>query len=538
MNVRWAAAIAGITLITGLGLLGLVGLTCPKHLERYERLENPDAQHYVLLGENFWLRGVYSRQTEPPYSPDVLRTPIYPLLVGGLSTLTGAIWPVYVVQVMLLAGTAVFAMKLGHLMFGAPAGVLAGIVVAADPMSAIQNLQPMSEPLFTFLATVATASFVGLICSIERPRASLITCAWIGALLGLATLTRPAGLYLTPIMGILVLATRSVPWSRRILHALVLVVCSIVVVLPWVARNSAVFGVPRLTTADAINLVYFSGAGAYQVEHRISREEAARRIQRDFKLPALNVVNNHWTVSTPVRDLDRQMRDAAWPVLALYPESWVIATSIGIAKSLVSHNTDVLAHALCRTWASIGLTRLLEGRTVATFSNLWNNGLLLSFIYVLNLLVPTGVFCLALFGLLMVAGGPPSRITGAVLVIGTYHVATIAVVGIDAYSRHRSALVPILAVFAAHGMVVISLAGPVRPVWLKAALSWLRHFMRPRRSDYRHSISNTTPTIVRASAPPTAARRSTRVRCGTNAVGFPKSGSTSAGGSAGAAAFD
>src|SRR4051794_32175659 len=56
----------------------------PDYLADYRLNSNPDAVHYVLLGDNIWSGHGYSRQEGSPYHPDMLRTPAYPLLAGGV----------------------------------------------------------------------------------------------------------------------------------------------------------------------------------------------------------------------------------------------------------------------------------------------------------------------------------------------------------------------------------------------------------------------------------------------------------------------
>src|SRR5688572_27728144 len=61
----------------------------PLYLRNTELMENPDARHYVLLGKNVLLHGRFSRAEEPPLIPDMLRTPLYPLVAGALDLLAG-----------------------------------------------------------------------------------------------------------------------------------------------------------------------------------------------------------------------------------------------------------------------------------------------------------------------------------------------------------------------------------------------------------------------------------------------------------------
>ena len=100
-------------------------------------------------------------------------------------------------------------------------------------------------------------------------------------------LARPAGLYLPFVFALLLAAVGL--WRRRVvLHAglaVALLVPALVPVGAWMARNRAVFGIGRLTHADAVMLVYFTGAGALQVQEGISLEQAQSKISAEFRLP-------------------------------------------------------------------------------------------------------------------------------------------------------------------------------------------------------------------------------------------------------------
>src|SRR4051794_39038580 len=74
-----------------------IGTNRPSYLCDYRLSLNPDAEHYVLLGRNYWRYGVYSRMSHDPYELDVMRTPIYPLVVGGLDLIHG-VWVVFAFQ--------------------------------------------------------------------------------------------------------------------------------------------------------------------------------------------------------------------------------------------------------------------------------------------------------------------------------------------------------------------------------------------------------------------------------------------------------
>src|SRR5882672_10773573 len=95
-----------LSLSVNILLLLFIGLSQPTYLQNYHTDGNPDGNQYIQLGTNLWSRGIYSRQTEPPYQPDIKWTPLYPALAGGINVFSKTIWPLYALQVVFSIVTA------------------------------------------------------------------------------------------------------------------------------------------------------------------------------------------------------------------------------------------------------------------------------------------------------------------------------------------------------------------------------------------------------------------------------------------------
>jgi 4-amino-4-deoxy-L-arabinose transferase-like glycosyltransferase len=445
---RRGASVFGIALVVQCALLLFVATSSPRYLEDAGSSPSPDARHYVLLGVNTLTHGEYSRQDQPPYAPDMLRTPVYPLLAGGIYVATARMWPLYVLQFVLNGLTACFVFVATRRMFGGRAAVVAGMLYAADVMLAVLALQAMSEILFLFLSTWALVLWLpGLVIGPDDRGASRSRPVVLGLLLGLAMLTRPAGLYLPVVMASVDLGSGWLRGKTPFRRPLVMVGIAYLVVLPWMMRNEIRFGLFRLTNADTINLTYFAAAGVYQVKYGIDREEAQARIVEEYGLPPLVAANNPWVLSEPASDLDARQRHAARDILASSPVAAVRASAIGLAKSLVSHNTGDLAAAAALPLPAVALRGILTGRVPVTGIHPL---LLAAFVWEVFLagtaLILAGVG--AAFAVRLRQARP--QVLG-LLAVGAYALATIAVVGIDAYSRHRAPVIPILCIFAGAG---------------------------------------------------------------------------------------
>ena len=396
----------------------------------------------MQLGHNMLLLGQYSRCAEPPYTPDILRTPIYPLVAGGMDLLCGT-WGIYALQVLcqLLAAalTLRFAWRLG---LSGGAAVVSSCVVAGDLVLAVTNFEPMSESLFLCLATTAVFASLGLLWStaISTGRAVLA-----GLVLGLAILTRPTGLYL-PVVLMLLGGFES--WRQRTWRpawiSLIIALTTAAVIVPWITRNYVVFGLPKLTNADSINLAYFSAAGALCVEENLSVEQAQQQIRQSYGLARFIECMDHWTAPRPVAEIDRELRHAGIDVIRRHLPAWLESSCRGVLKAGISHNTGTFAEMFGQEWHNPGMEALFRFRLADFQHNLQKNPpvLLLTFGY--ETIFAVLVILLAAMGLLAGWRSPTFRgPTLALAVVALYYFCTIAIMGIDAYARFRTMLAPL-----------------------------------------------------------------------------------------------
>ena len=267
-------------------------------------------------------------------------------------------------QATLQIGSCLMLFGLVKTYFGRSAAVAASLLLGTDLMLAVSNFEGLSEPLFLFLELAAASCLVPAFVrgsAVGRwPTWSRLIAG--GTFLGLATLTRPVGLYLSVI---LVACRLAIGLVRRrpgaaVRDALLVAVPVAALVVPWMVRNAVVFSVPRLTTVDRTNLVYFVGAGAYQVERGLTLDRAQEQIAREFQLPGYSEVQNPCTTDRSVAEMDETLGRAAPVVLGRYPVELATSMVIGIVKSSLSHNVDQLAGLLSQTWTPPGTGDLLR----------------------------------------------------------------------------------------------------------------------------------------------------------------------------------
>jgi hypothetical protein len=208
-------------------------------LRGYGNFDDPD--NYLVLarslaaGEGFTLRG----------QPTAYRPPLYPMLLAPFCPLLGdQTWMGVAVLHLVLGGATVWLTAAAAKGSGLPAirQILAGTIVAADPVLVWQSRSVMTETPSAFLVALALVGST--------------LCGWRGAVvgglgLGLLALCRPSGLAAGTLVIAAALLVAPGDWRERLTRgggiAAVLALC----LLPWTLRNALVFGEPICGTTHS-----------------------------------------------------------------------------------------------------------------------------------------------------------------------------------------------------------------------------------------------------------------------------------------------
>ncbi len=193
--------------------------------------------------------------------PTPVRAPGFPVflaaayMIFGHSPLAAAL-----LQAVLGALCALLAYDVAKSFFNERAGLLAAWFMAFSPVPIAYTGLLLSETLFTLLllASVALYARSGL-----GEKTALLAAS--GALLGLATLTRPTTI-LFP--GAVALALLIAGGKRPVRKILILSLAFAAVILPWTARNYSRFGVLLPVATGGSTCLYATGVeaegGTYQ----------------------------------------------------------------------------------------------------------------------------------------------------------------------------------------------------------------------------------------------------------------------------------
>lgn len=320
--VDWAAAI--LILLSGMPPRVELALRHDLPLAGEEPQYQRYARHWAL-GE-----GAEPRDKAFPWHPlgsFTHRPPGYTLLVGTVLRATGPddLQSVRLLQALLDCGSLLLLYALGIAVFGAWTGRAAGLASAM--------LMARYDFLMGFVARILTETFylflvlasLGLALLARRSRAAL-PAAIGGFLLGWATITRPAALFIAPCL-LVWLAT--VPAAQRRRQLALAAACGLLLAIaPVTWRNWQLQGRFILIATNGGQVLHDSVA---RVEDLSDPEDFPSR--DDLKRPGLGEV-----------DQQRAYRDAALGYLRRHPEDWGKVLGRKLAILLVSKDEHTISH--------------------------------------------------------------------------------------------------------------------------------------------------------------------------------------------------
>lgn len=208
-------------------------------LNHFESL-SVDVDGYLDIGRHLAAGDGYSAGKPPDTYKTAFRPPLYPLVVGLALRLTGDLWGLAILQILMGVATVLLVGLTASRCSISPLGCLvAPAIIAFDPILVYVSVTPMTETLCTLL--IAAWGY-----SVTSP--SPLRNWFSGLLLGLLALCRPTFLpFIFLQMGLVTLCTlsRSLPlgelrarWGSVLIQFLCISLC----LLPWTIRNGLVVG--------------------------------------------------------------------------------------------------------------------------------------------------------------------------------------------------------------------------------------------------------------------------------------------------------
>lgn len=244
-----------------------------------KRVNAQDSGEYIELANSMITNGRFVLSDASP--PETFRTPGYPAFVAALLLVSGgSFYFLFVAQSILVAAIAWCTYSMARAVelperYALVIGTLFGI----SPAVVLMTLTGMGgDILYTFLYVLATLLLFPLA---ERP--TWRRAIAIGALLGLATLVRPIGLY----MSLLILAApllliQPAPFHTRMAYAGLIGVGFAACTLPWMIRNEIAAGHFDLSSIAAYNVTYYNLPEFLAYKHGTGVEEERTKILASF----------------------------------------------------------------------------------------------------------------------------------------------------------------------------------------------------------------------------------------------------------------
>jgi hypothetical protein len=201
-----------------------------------------DGSDYINEATNLLNGHGFSRSFAPPYLPDALRTPLYPLFLATVKVFTGSFLAVFFVEAIISSFLPVLYMRMTAFFVRDRRVYIAGaLFLAVEPHFVFNTIFFSSEGISVILITWALFELLKFGETGQARKAG-----FAGAALALATLARPittyAPLFLLPL------------FSKHRKAFGIFCVAFVLVLSPWLVRNYVAFGSAGMGTVGWFNV--------------------------------------------------------------------------------------------------------------------------------------------------------------------------------------------------------------------------------------------------------------------------------------------
>jgi 4-amino-4-deoxy-L-arabinose transferase-like glycosyltransferase len=408
-----------------------------------------DSREYVALAKNLAHHQTFSRDSVPPYRPELFRTPVYPLLLAApyIVHRSSFIVLALLVQLLLALGTVLLTWKLALELGLAPrTAALAALLVALSPNLAFLSSKLVSEALFTPLLLICL-----LLLNRFRLAGRVADLVAAGACSGLLILTRPIATFFPVLIAAYLLwpRLRIRNWQLGIRNSTLLLACASVVVAPWVIRNGAKTGRYIISTASEHNIYLYDAATVLASEESITipqaRDSMMAEAQARFGPLDTNDEATMWQKLAAVARPHFFRRPALAIPVWLFGVSADFLNPISVGPLLIHAGSSPAPGSANLLQSSIGL--LAKGRFIEAFSTAWRVRVGGAPLFILVVLALAALFNLILiwFGLASLFLRRSRSLLWLLLPILYFTLLT----GTVGDARFRAPIEPLLCLFAA-----------------------------------------------------------------------------------------
>lgn len=441
MQHRWSRYI--LLLMLGLGLVSRVGsLTVAWH-QNPACILNPDSLTYDQPARALARTGRFAASPEQPDTPEVMRTPGYPLFIATVYKVCGekSHAPVIFLQIIVSVAVAALTFYLGGRLFGAAAGLIATGLVLIEPVTFLHSQMLLTETLFSLFVVLIAIAGLKVLERLERPLGRALV---LGLCIALSAFVRPIGYYLiAPVLAglVAVMLIKKIPARRVAAAALALALPWVLLVGGWQLRNARVAGRGEFSYIQSYNLLWYRGAGIIALRDRITLEAAQAKIKAQF--PSAE--------NAPIGPLCATYAREGVKLIRQYPGLFVRESAGGLKSLLLGLPGGILREFYgYRSVASpIGDLRTLPLRQFVERWLIKQPGLLALSLYVIigTVVVYLGLLFIPWGGLRR--AGPGLAVHLFIAGVTLYLILISA--GPEAYCRFRTPLIPLVAIYSGAG---------------------------------------------------------------------------------------
>lgn len=221
-----------------------------------------DGPSYLETARNVLEEGIWSSDPAPDPLPDNFRAPIYPLLLIGLIKLGWPFSVLFALQALAISAMAGLAYGYGRALFSERVGLVAGLVLAVDPILASRSVSKalMTEAFALPLLLIGFGSLALFVKRADGKQFLLSTLAF-----GLGANLKPQFVFF------LLLSYIAVFLAKRVSARTVVASFAIagVLLLPWLSYNFIGLRVPQFSSVSETNLFDMG----YRFQHWLTKGE-------------------------------------------------------------------------------------------------------------------------------------------------------------------------------------------------------------------------------------------------------------------------
>ncbi len=422
-----------------------------------------DSREYIALARNLVSSHTFSRDTVPPFRPELFRTPGYPLFLALPFIVHRPSFIVLALALqLLLALVTVWLSSRIALELGLPpvTSAFAAFLVGLSPSLAFLSTKLISETLFMPMLLIC-------VLLLNRYRLSGRTSDLIGTgvCCGLLVLIRPIATFFPLLIAlyILWLGTGSRNWGLGIRNCCTVLACASIVVAPWVIRNGKKTGRYIVSTASEHNVYLYDAATVLAAEKGVTilqaRDLMMAEVEAKFGPIDTNDEATMWQKLAAVARPHLLRKPALAAPIWLFGVAADFLNPISVGPLLIHSGAAPASGSANLLQSSLAL--LVKGRVKEAFTTAWRVRVGGAPLFILVVLA-----CAALFNLILIWFGLGSlflrRTRGLfwLLLPILYFTMLTGTVG-DA--RFRAPIEPLLCLFAAVALTRPPRRTPVRP---------------------------------------------------------------------------